>query len=274
MSVQAINSDTADIPSVNMAQQGADIAAPAAGRWQLYFKAGGLYARSSAGGVIGPFLVTAPDALIIAEIDGVPSGQPTTLQFPNGTISDQGGGVYRYTPAAPAGGDVVLIERQTVGGGGAASFDFTGIAGTYSGLMLDWQARSDTNATSTGTMLTYNGDGGANYSYSYYQENNGGGSPGTLVGQTNTGAGSMAAATSAAGGSGWGRIVIPAYAGTTFYKGHTCQYGFVTSDAGAGFWAGWMVGRWLSTAAITRVTIAPTAGSLVSGSVCSLYGLN
>lgn len=51
----AINADTVDIPSVNFAQQGADVAAPGAGRWQLYFKAGGLYARNAAGTVVGPF---------------------------------------------------------------------------------------------------------------------------------------------------------------------------------------------------------------------------
>ncbi len=56
MTTVAINADAADIPSVNFAQQGSDIAAPAAGRWQLFFKAGGLYARSNAGGVIGPFV--------------------------------------------------------------------------------------------------------------------------------------------------------------------------------------------------------------------------
>lgn len=106
MTTQAINADTADIPSVNFSQQSGDVAAPAAGRWQLFFKAGGLYARSNAGGVIGPFATEAGQTLTIKEIDGAPSGEPTTLEFPNGTVSDQGGGTYRYTPTeggVPAG---------------------------------------------------------------------------------------------------------------------------------------------------------------------------
>jgi hypothetical protein len=45
-------------------------------------------------------------SLTITEIDGAPSGTPTTLQFPNGTLTDQGGGVYRYTPAGGGGTDV------------------------------------------------------------------------------------------------------------------------------------------------------------------------
>ena len=42
--------------------------------------------------------------LTVAEIDGAPSGAPSTLQFPNGTLSDEGSGVYRYTPAGGGGG--------------------------------------------------------------------------------------------------------------------------------------------------------------------------
>ena len=53
-----INADTADIPSVNFAQQSGDVTTPASGRWQLYFKSGGLYARNAAGTVVGPFSVS------------------------------------------------------------------------------------------------------------------------------------------------------------------------------------------------------------------------
>lgn len=40
--------------------------------------------------------------ITIKELDGTPSGTPSTLEFPNGTITDHGSGVYEYVPAAPA----------------------------------------------------------------------------------------------------------------------------------------------------------------------------
>lgn len=42
--------------------------------------------------------------LTVTEVDGAPSGTPTTLKFPNGTLTDNGDGSYTYTPAASGGG--------------------------------------------------------------------------------------------------------------------------------------------------------------------------
>lgn len=61
-------------------------------------------------------------AITIAEIDGTPSGTPSTLQFPNSTITDQGGGVYRYTPALGASsvltttGDILYVDPSITPG--------------------------------------------------------------------------------------------------------------------------------------------------------------
>lgn len=42
-------------------------------------------------------------AITIKEVDGSPSGTPSTLEFPNGTLTDHGSGVYEYVPAASGG---------------------------------------------------------------------------------------------------------------------------------------------------------------------------
>lgn len=45
-------------PSVLFDEQASDIATPAADRWVLYTKSGGVYARNSAGTVVGPFVAS------------------------------------------------------------------------------------------------------------------------------------------------------------------------------------------------------------------------
>lgn len=47
-------------PSVLFDEQAADIATPAADRWVLYTKSGGVYARNAAGTVVGPFAAATP----------------------------------------------------------------------------------------------------------------------------------------------------------------------------------------------------------------------
>jgi hypothetical protein len=45
-------------------------------------------------------------SLTVREVDGSPSVAATTIEFPNGTLTDQGSGVARYTPAGGGGTDV------------------------------------------------------------------------------------------------------------------------------------------------------------------------
>lgn len=47
-------------------------------------------------------------SITIQEVDGTPSGTPSTLEFPNGTITDHGSGVYEYVPSG-VGGTVGLF---------------------------------------------------------------------------------------------------------------------------------------------------------------------
>ncbi len=50
--------------------------------------------------------------LTVREVDLLPSVAATTLEFPNSTLTDQGGGVVRYTPAAGGGGTTVLLDNS------------------------------------------------------------------------------------------------------------------------------------------------------------------
>lgn len=276
MATQPINSDTVDIPSVNFAQQGSDPAAPAAGRWQLFFKAGGLYARSNAGGVIGPFLTTTAATLTIAEIDGVPSGLPTTLQFPNGTLSDQGAGVYRYTPAAAEGGDYTQLAEVVVGGGGAASIDLPNIPATYRSLVLEIYGRCDRAAQNFDQLaMRFNADANNNYDYlvsGHYTT-----SHVSLSGQAAAFAlvsyipGAAAPANRAASV----RIIIPRYADTTFDHLYYLLGMEIHGTTGTNVIGQFGGGNWRSTAAINQITLTTENGAnFLGGSVATLYGIS
>jgi hypothetical protein len=67
---------------------------------------------------------TGGGGLIVEEIDGTPSGAPTTLQFPNGTVSDEGSGVYRYAPAVGGGGGMIYTSAYASPPGSPADGDW------------------------------------------------------------------------------------------------------------------------------------------------------
>lgn len=94
----AINSDSATIPSVNFTEQGSDPAAPAASHWQLFFKSGGLYARKSDGTVLGPFGEGSGGDITVREVDGDPIITGAALVVPNGTLSQDGSGRPQLAP--------------------------------------------------------------------------------------------------------------------------------------------------------------------------------
>jgi hypothetical protein len=89
-----------DGPPANAGQlQGRDVSASAPSTGQSLAWSGSAWAPATVGGGGG-----GGSPLIIEEVDGTPSGTPDTLQFPNGTLTDMGGGVYKYTDAGGGGG--------------------------------------------------------------------------------------------------------------------------------------------------------------------------
>jgi hypothetical protein len=79
------------------------------------------------------------------------------------------------------------------------------------------------------------------------------------------------ASTSPAGESLRGEIVIPMYASTSFDHG----YHMVGTMDYAGYHRLMLAGGvWLTTGAITEITLFADNGNLVPGSMASLYGMN
>ena len=167
-------------------------------------------------------------------------------------------------------GGMTLISDQTLGSAG--TFDFTGIAGTFRHLQLEYQLLA-TNGSAVAVLLQFNGDTGANYQYQVIAASATG--PASVSQSAPATAMRIGSAPQIASGwSGISVVHIPNYAATTFRK-------MIISISGRadGTGTGNMVvendaGFWDNAAAITQLTIFPGAGSTFeTGSRVTLYGL-
>ena len=171
---------------------------------------------------------------------------------------------------------MVKLAEVLVGAGGQATISFTAIPGTYKHLLLLGQFQSD-NAGNDDILLTFNSDGGVNYSYSN------GGTDYPLGGPSNPFTGGATGQTSillysatpgiAAALPGSLRLEIPNYIGTTFNKLLTYQATAALGATGA-IRTIFGSGVWLSTAAITRIDLVVRVGTEFNqGSYAALYGI-
>jgi hypothetical protein len=168
------------------------------------------------------------------------------------------------------------IEKiaQTILTGSAASFDFTSIPGTYENLRLEFILTTDSGTSPETLKLRFNNDSGANYNSQW---------SGAFA-STNARNAASAAATSAQvceipGNSGSsngtlavGEVKIASYARTTLNKMATTRGGHRYDNTNLNVMVSNGMIEWKSSAAITRITIFPTAGNLLAGSVATLYG--
>lgn len=174
--------------------------------------------------------------------------------------------------AGASTGALVQLYASTLGAS-AVSFDITPISGAYSVLQLYALLRDDAADAFVGSaLIRFNNDSGANYAYQFMRGFGG-----------SVGAGSNDAATSGIGLMetdasvtanyfGGGRMAIPFYANTTTFKTAFTEGGALGSGANDDVRP--TAFMWKSTAAISRITILPSAGThFVAGSAVVLYGL-
>jgi hypothetical protein len=147
---------------------------------------------------------------------------------------------------------------------------------TYRNIRVTWQARGDNVGSFVRVDLRFNGDTGANYDnrlLQWYQSS--GGSTDNSVSAATTSiqqVGGMPGTTPPSGDSGTGEILVPNYSGTTFRKHTHASNGLSESDSSpTNAEMEISAGRWRSTAAITSVTLLPSAGNFITGSTFALY---
>ena len=194
------------------------------------------------------------------------------------------------TPSGGSGNFVNIGSAVTfaMGGGGAGSFSggaftvttpgtsitISSIPGTYLNLKLVGVLQGNAS-TQDGVSLQFNGDSGDNYDYSFIY---GGGSLGA---SGNHGDGQSSAVVAFLADSGQVahypspvEILIPTYAGTTFWKTFLAN-SMRNSNGNPDFDVAYIGGGWHNTAAITSITLFPNTGpNFTAGSTISIYGLN
>ena len=162
-----------------------------------------------------------------------------------------------------------IIDKATVGSGGATSIEFTSILGTYTDLLVRYSLRDNQSGYNYGGMIIK-----FNSSTSGYSEKVIYGTGSTAVSASNSGSyfaleyvvqGSATSSTFASGD-----IYIPNYTSSN-YKSISADT--LTENNATGAVAGLTAGLWSNTAAITSISIAPTGGSFVQYSTAYLYGI-
>lgn len=105
----------------------------------------------------GAYLISTSSGLIVTEVDGAPSGTPTTLKFSNGAVTDNGDGSFTVTTGSGGGGDFssntsTSVDSEVVvfsgtGGKTGKRATGTGIATLTSGVL------SATATTGSGSVV-------------------------------------------------------------------------------------------------------------------------
>ena len=160
------------------------------------------------------------------------------------------------------------ISSVTVGAGGAATIEFTGIPSTYTDLVVKSSTRGDsTGAAFTSIRLLPNGS--SSNSATRWVRGNGAAASSDV---DTTGIYSGESDTASATASTFANIewYIPNYAGST-YKSFSIDSAHENNAATA--YLHLVTGLWSITSAITSITLDLSAGSFVENSTATLYGV-
>lgn len=162
---------------------------------------------------------------------------------------------------------MTLVETVTVGSGGAASIEFTGIAGTGKDLLILVSARGADAADIRGVRLQFNSDTGTNYNYLLLQGD------GSSVSTSASGSFQipvffMTAATATANTFANGSIYISNYASSS---AKNVSGDGVTENNTSTAYQQLSANNWTGTSAITSVKVYSSAGNFAQHSTASLY---
>jgi len=180
---------------------------------------------------------------------------------PLGILASSGGGAASYE----------LIETRLLSSN-ATSVTFSSIPATFTHLQIRATVRSDRSFGVDNLGLRFNSDTGSNYN-AHFLFNNGSTITSTDLGiNTAIYAARITDASVTANSFGATIIDVLDYASTSKQK--TIRSAYASSTTGSYPWNGMHSGIWLSTSAVTGLTLLPIAGTnLVSGSRISLYGI-
>jgi len=167
---------------------------------------------------------------------------------------------------APVTSSYYSIATQTVGSGGASSITFASIPSTYTHLQIRCSTLSSSSFSNT--LVTFNGDTGANYTYHQLVGNGSSASAYGAASQNNAVLGQQGTTTYPAAEI----MDILDYANTNKYKTVRDLSGTDSNNTGQGL----IILRssvWMNTNAITSITLTNGGGNYAQYSSFALYGV-
>lgn len=163
--------------------------------------------------------------------------------------------------------NMIPISTVTVGSGGAANIEFTGIPQTYTDLIISLSTRASAASDSVG--LRFNGDSSSNYAYRYILGNGATVSAGTGT-TTYTLGGRQPESTFTANTFGSASFYIPNY--TSIYYKSVSSDGVSENNATTAM-AQLTGSLWNNISPISSILIIPGSGNFVQYSSATLYGI-
>lgn len=163
----------------------------------------------------------------------------------------------------------IKIASASVGSGGAANIEFTGIPATYTDLLVKFSGRSARTGLDTDDMLvTFNGASTNFSSIPMY----GSGSAAVSFTDTSLFVGVYLTSTATASAFSNSEVYIPNYAGSTR---KSLSADTVSEQNATKAYATFSAALWTNTAAITSLLLKTGSGSnLVQYSTATLYGIS
>ncbi len=166
------------------------------------------------------------------------------------------------------------IATTTVGSGGSSTITFTSIPSTYQHLQIRYIAR-DTLGTAdvAGLLLRFNSDSGTNYTRHYLLADGASVYTGGSTSRTSINGGLVLSGGSPASVFAAGVIDILDYDDTNKYKTYRVLSGVDTNGTSPPGYVDFESALWLSTSAVTSITITLPSGNYAEYSSFALYGI-
>jgi len=161
----------------------------------------------------------------------------------------------------------IKIAAVTVGSGGSSSIDFTSIPSTYTDLVVKVSARTSLSGNTEAIYLRANGSS-SGYLLRYVQGDGSGAGSGTATTSFGGLVNGNTATSNTFANMEW---YLPNYAGS---NNKTTSYDGVSENNGTLAYAGFYVGLWSNTSAITSLKIESGNGNtMLQYSTATLYGI-
>jgi len=233
--------------------------------------AGSTYtATSSPGGFTG---TSASSPITVSGLsDNTAYTFTVTATNATGTSSPSAPSTSITTPSAfTPEGSYDALATVTAPSGGLASISFVGIPAGYKHLQLRGILRTNDSGSWNNQQMLFNSDTGSNYKSHYLFADGSSATAGAVAGSTSFNDFMRAASNSlTAGIFGAAVIDILDYSTTNKYKTFRAVQGGDSNGAGM---VGLVSGVWMSTSAITSITINPSGGTAIQYSSFALYGV-